>query len=320
MRRVCAVLALVPLLGCSWVSASPADYAAYRQTRLAPTFEARLQAAESYLAEHPSGAYRADVSAYVAKAEPVFYRSSGGSIAGLESYLRALPKGAHASEVQSRIRALREQAARPDALVLAAEATEERLAKAAASREKARSELGFWIDVLSDRDVYRTPLSEGPVELITAFSLALPPPRCRVQPSGASSCEKDISVDFMVPTSRGLEDRELGFVITIEKDESGRPTSARVEGEEMFSRLEETYAKKTIDSEGVRDRIAAIERAVDVVSTAFDARVSAELSCRQQVVAPDILHLSCAGMRVVARAAQEAGGMDVVMLSPLPAR
>lgn len=303
------------LSGCSWASASPADYAAYRKTRLEPTFEARLRAASDYLEVHPSGAYRASVSAYMKKAEPVFYKTRETSLEGLESYLRALPKGAHAAEVSSRIQAIREQATRPDGLVVAARATEARLKLAADSREKARSELFFWVDLLSDKEIYRAPIAEGPAELVTAFALALPAPRCRPR-TGGQTCEKDISIEYMVPTRRGVEDRELGFVITIDKDEAGRPVAARIEGEELFARLEETYAKKALASEGISDRIAAAERGVEVVSTAFEARVSAELACKQPVVAPEILHLACSGMRARARTSADAGGIDSISFEP----
>ena len=161
------------------------------------------------------------------------------------------------------------------------------------------------------------PIAEGPAELVTAFALALPAPRCRARAAG-TSCEKDISVDYQVPTRRGLVDRELGFVITIDKDEAGRPVAARIEGEELFSRLEETYAKKALASEGTSDRISAAERGVEVVSTAFEARVSAEVACKQAVVAPEIVHLACSGMRVRAYASTESLQVDSISFAPLP--
>lgn len=306
----------LPLTGCSWVKASPGDYAAYRKTRVEPSFEARIRAAGEYLEAYPTGAYHADVTAYLKKAEPVFFKTRETSLEGLLSYERALPKGPHAAEVSSRIRAIREQGGRPDALIVAARVTEERLKRAAESREKARSELAFWVDVLADKEMYESTIAEGPAELVTAFSLALPAPRCRPR-AGGQSCEKDISIDFMVPTRAGLEDRELGFVITIDKDEVGHPVAARIEGEALFTRLEETYAKKVLDEEAVGDRITAVERGVEIVSAAFEARVSTDPSCKQPVVAPEILHLGCVGMRVRARVAPEAGGIDGISFEPI---
>lgn len=315
MRPLASICAAALLTGCSWVSASPGDYAAYRKTRLEPTFEGRLRAASDYLEAHPNGAYRDDVTAYVKKAEPVFYKTRETSTAGLESYLRAMPKGAHAAEVRSRLEALREQSGRPDGLIVAARATEARLKLAAESREKARSELAFWVDVLSDKEAYASPIAEGPAELVTAFALALPSPRCHARGEG-QSCEKDVSVGYMVPTRRGLEDRVLDFVVTIDKDATGRPRAARIEGEALFSRLEETYAKKALQKEGVGDRITAAERGVEVVSTAFQARVSADAACKQPVVAPEIARLECGAMRVRARMSVEAGGIDAISFEP----
>ncbi len=317
MKRAWLAVVALALSGCSWISASPNDYAAYRRTRLSKTFEQRIAAASRYLREHPDGAYAADVRAYMSRAEPVFYESRQGSLEGLEAYLRALPEGPRSQEVRTRIQLIREQAARPDSLLLAARSTEERLARAAKARERARSELAFWLELLADPEVYRAPVSQGPAELVTAFSLALPAPRCKPQVDGGSRCDKDVEIDYLVPTSKGLEERALLFTVTLEEDATGRPLAARVEGEEMFSRLEETFAKRPIDSEGIRDRISAIERGIEAIRGGFDSKVSQDLACNKPVVAPEVLQLECGGMRVTARAALELGGFDSVRFEPV---
>src|SRR5580692_5757015 len=88
--------------GCSFFS-STGDYAAYRTTRMAPTFEERLAAAQRYLRDRPSGAYAGEVHAWFDHAEGVFYSSKKGSVGGLDAYLAALPTGPHSEEAERRI-------------------------------------------------------------------------------------------------------------------------------------------------------------------------------------------------------------------------
>lgn len=313
-----ALLLALPfaLWGCGWISAGAPEYARYRETRAAPTLEGRLAAAEGYLDAYPDGAYAEEVRAYITRAEPLFFKSRQTSLAGLQTYEKTLPKGAHAAEVRSRIIALEEQASRPDTLLVAAASTERRLAEAARSREKARSELAFWADALSNPEAYAAPLAEGPAELVTAFALSLPAPSCQPTDVGRI-CDKEVQLDFSVPTKAGLKVHKLAFTVTLLEDPSGRPTSARIEGPLMFARLEETFALRPIDEDGVRDQLAAVERGVELVATAFEARVSPDPVCRKDAVAPVVLTLACAGMRVTAESGAWPGERDRISFEPI---
>ena len=73
MVAAATILAAASGCGCGGFVTSPADYTAYRATRVAPTLDARLSAAERYLASYPDGAFVAEVRASFDRAEPVFF-------------------------------------------------------------------------------------------------------------------------------------------------------------------------------------------------------------------------------------------------------
>lgn len=316
MNRAWPIALVLLASGCGWIRASSAEYGAYRQTRVGPTFEARLAASHAYLKKYPHGAYADEVRGYFEEAEPVFFRSRERDPRGLASYLETLPSGPHAREVRSRLAAIRENTSGPDSLSVAAEATEARLAANAKARERAASELTFFVDGLTDPEAYAGPLPQGPADLLVAFALALPAPVCKPADIGRL-CEKEVTADFVVPSPNGVVERQMSYVVTLAEDASGRPTRARIEGEELFSRLEEARSIRPIDPTSVDDRVAAVARAVELVTASFEARVSGDSSCRKDVRVPEVAHFECKGMRAVAIAGTEPGAPDVIELGPV---
>ena len=320
MRRVALAVALVGA-GCSWISSSPADHAAYRKTRVSQTFDDRIAAAGRYLGARPDGAYAADVRKYFDKAEPVVFATRERTEEGLRAYLAALPRGPHASEARSRLRVIDERRGR-DPLLEAAALTRERLEAAASSRVSAQQGLQRWLEITMDPAVYRAPLAEGPKDLVISFSLALPEPSCGpaegpdVPPRAALACAKDATFPFAIPTGKRLEDRELTFLVELALSDQRIPLRATITGEQLFSRLDETFAKVERRSESVRDRIEAVGRGVDFVSQAFEKVVSAAPDCARPVTAPDVLRLECNGMRVVARAGADETDADEIVIEP----
>jgi hypothetical protein len=306
--------------GCSWIKASPADYADYRETRVAKTEDERLEAASRYLAERPDGAYVHEVAGLMKKREPAYFDVRQKSPEGLALYLEHLPNGPHAREARSRLASIREQAARPDALLVAARETRERLERAAARRQDAQATLEAWIARIAAPEVYATPLSESPGDLVVAFSLALPAPICKSASFDDGAlvrvCHKDQNLDFAIPVDKKLTDREMAFTVEIAMDASGVPSRATISGEELLSRLAETYAKAAVSSEKVRDRIDAVERGVDFVAGVFERVVSVEPTCRKNVVAPVVLALECKGVRLELRAGDTDGALDEITVTP----
>ena len=322
--RVALAFVAVLACSCSWVQATPADHAAYRRTRVLPTFEERIGAAASYLDERPDGAYAAQVRRYFERAEPVFFATRQKSEAGLRAYLKLLPKGPHAAEVASRLRVIDDRRGH-DPLLEAAAVTRERLAAAAKSRADAQAGLEGWLARLMDPAAYRSTLATGPRDLVVAFSLALPEPSCSpaegpdAPPRAARVCAKDATFPFAIPTGKRLEDRELSFLVEIALDDGGVPVRSSITGEELFARLDESFAKTERRSESVRDRIEAVGRGVDFVSQVFEKRVSHDPSCAKPVTAPEVLKLECSGMRVTAKAATDEGGADEILVEPIGA-
>jgi hypothetical protein len=304
VRSRLAPLALglaLAVVGCSnagFIAASPTEHAAYRQTRVARTLEDRLSAATAYLDAYPEGAYSEDVRRFVGRAEPLFFKSRQRTPEGLARYVEVLPKGPHAEEARSRLRALAALASRPDSLTTSARRTEERLRRAQEARELARQEVAFWADLLLDPAVYQSPVASGPAELVTAFSLALPEPRCTL---GAErrTCVKDVELEYQVASPAGLSPRVLVLTVILEEDLEGRPLRATLEGEELFLRLEETYQKRALDPGSDADLALARARAGEVAGGAFGARVSGEAACAQPLsdpAGPIVALFACEGM------------------------
>jgi hypothetical protein len=314
-------LLALALTSCGWAKASPWDHAAYRKTRTEQTFEARIAAAGRYLEERPDGAYAEQVRKYFDKAEPVFYATRRTTKEGLEAYLRALPRGPHALDVRNRLAGI-EAERRRDPLVAAAELTRERLEEAAESRRQAQQRLAGWLETLMDRRAYESPIATGPKELVVAFSLELPQPACapaegpKLPARAARVCTKDVILRYTIPVERRLEELEMAYLIEIVEDGAGIPLRATIAGEELFSRLDETFAKEERRAESVRDRLEAVSRAVDFVEAAFERRVSLDAGCKKPVVAPEVLRLECGGLRVVAAAGADAGALDEIVLEP----
>ena len=316
-RLFTACLFAFTCAGCAWAASSPYEHAAYRRTRVAPTFDERMSASREYLERYPDGAYAAQVRRSYERSEPVFFEARQRDEQGLRAYLRVLPTGAHAAEARSRLALIEAERSRPDALSAAASATEARLAAAKAQREKARAEVAFWVESLADPEVFSAPLSEGPAEVLVAFSLSLPAPKCERTDAGRT-CTKSIVLPYSLPSREGLVPRELSLEITLEQDASGRPRAAKLEGPELFSRVEEAFAMQEIDFASSEHRVAALERALDLVTVAFQARVSEDPACSKPVTAPDLVRLSCNQMSVVASAAPDVGGPDSVTFEATP--
>lgn len=301
--------------GCAWAKASPADYAAYRKTRTGATFEERIGAAHDYLREYPEGAYAPEVRKYFEAAEPVFFDSREKSFAGLQSYIAVLPEGPHASQVHSRLAAIAEQRARPDALAVAAANTEERLKAAAKARERAEAELTFWATSLSDPEAYKAPMSEGPAELVVAFSLSLPAPVCKSEGEGRA-CEKKVVMPYVVPARGSFAERELAFTVYVQMDATGRPLSSTIAGPELLLRLHEIKELRAIDAPADNDRTASIAAAIELLTGAFESKVKPDPSCRKETTVPEILRRECGAMRLVATVGDGPGSTDVILVEP----
>jgi hypothetical protein len=353
-----AALALVASIecGCS-VLASTGDWAAYRATRVAPTFEARVAAAQRYLTDRPDGAFRSDVRAYFLHAEEVFYASKKDSYDGLEAYLEALPQGPHHEEAARRIAEIqapgRNRRAELDRT--AADAVKRAAGPAAVARARVRENLDGWLLRFLDAAVFRAPLSAAKADLIIPFSLSLPSPRCAPLDLGSHEgdshdggsapkppaegshdggsapkppaegspavrrCAKLLELPYQVEGPRESEGREATLEIAVVEDAFGTPLEVTLGGPDLFLRLEETYRVKPLATGDAGERGAAVARAVTFVDRAFSGAVDDPESCARPVRPPLALRLACKGVRVDVLPAAAPGEDDRIVVAPVPA-
>jgi hypothetical protein len=318
MRRALLVRALLALLalpsaGCAAghaYVASASDYAAYRRTRVAPTFD-----------ERPSGAFRDEVRAYFTDAEPVYWAKQQRSPSGVLAYLKALPRGPHHAEAQGRRDEIEERAR---ARAHAREVVEQRVSgPAATARARVRAVFQDYLAGFFERGVYEAPLSRASAALIVPYSLALPSPRCEPidPPEGAAAhrCAKLVELPYAVEGPNGPEEREATMQIDVVLDLDGTPIEVTLGGPELFLRIEETFRVKPLDGADGASRAAAIARVGQIVTAVFDRVVSESPACRRKAQPPVTLELACNGVGVAVRASAAPGDDDRIVVNPVTA-
>lgn len=319
--RVCAIFSLtLGALGCGSLSsytAPPDDYSAYRSTRLGQSFEARLTAASTYLERYPGGVFEADVRRYFEQAEPVFYGAKNGSVAGLESYLRTLPKGPHSEEALAQLRKLRNQRSDEEQMRGVVELGA-RLSLRSMQRARVRGEIEDWTRRFLDAPVWSRPLIQAPDELIVAWRLALPQPVCGEAEAGgppeyARRCSKLMELPYTVASDEGPLDLQATIEIVLIQDTQGKPVFVSIGGPDLFLRVEETFKGRAIPLEDKASRLSGASRIVEIAKRAFGRYVSEEAACKSQARAPFILNLGCQGWSLKVRAGSE-GEDDLIQI------
>lgn len=321
MRR-CLLGASLALAGCTAAQglvASPRDYAAYRATRVAPTLEARLTAAQRYLEEHPTGFYTDEVRGSFEPAEEVFYEAKKGSRAGLLAYLAALPRGPHRDDAMRRIDVLdaAERVKRAEVARAQARAT----GAAAAQRKEVREELERWLARFLERAVFKAPFAEASGAVLVPYTLNLPAPRCELvdPPEGAVArrCAKVVELPYSVEVDRDVEPREAIVEIALVEDERGVPLEVTLSGSGLFVRLEETYRVRPLSADNAEHRAAAAARAVELLKAVFSRVVSDDPACQRRASPPASLVLACAGIHVTLSAGATPAEDDRVVIVPV---
>lgn len=328
MRARAAILTLfIALPGCagSGFLAAPEDYTAYRTTRIAPTLEGRLAAADRYLASYPEGAFVPEVRAWFDRAEPVFFAAKEGSLAGLQDYTKTLPGGPHRAQATKQLAHL--EAARDRKDLATAEDVTSGVDHASAERAAVRTELTIWIGLFLDAALWDAPLSHARAALIVPWSLSLPSPACTLLEPGATPgaglappqgaarrCAKLLALPYSVVVEGVAEAREATLEITVFQDAEGRPLEARVGGPDLFLRIEETFTIRALPRGEPAPRLAARTRVAGLVRDAFFEVVPAGAQCKRPPAAPVFLDLACAGLRVSARSAVGEGEDDLIVI------
>lgn len=324
---VAAATIAAATLGCGGFVTSPADYTAYRATRVAPTLEARLAASARYLATYPEGAFEPEVRAAFERAEPVYFAAKEGSIDGMQAYLRALPAGPHHAQAEKQLGRLEALRDRRDLAV--AEDVTAGVDRATAERAAVRTELTTWLGLFLDASLWDAPLSRAKASLIVPWGLALPAPSCAALEPGARPregeglplprgaarrCSKLLELPYAVVVDGRSEAREATLEITLFQDAEGRPVEVRLGGPDFFLRLEETFTIRALPRGEPEPRIAAMARAAEIVRHALAEAVPAGSQCKRPPAAPIFLDLACAGLHVSARTAVAEGEDDLILI------
>jgi len=240
-----AAMATLAGSGCRTVRgalSTPEEHAAFKPTRTLPTLEERMRAGEDYLARYPDGTFTAEVRRAYLRADDALWASKQGSVAGMESYLAALPRGPHAKLARRELDAKR--LASVDLLGRGARSTEERLAAAAAARVRAREALGTWVRRFADPSIFGAAMVDAPEDLVVAWSLALPQPKCKRLPDGSRRCTKLVTEAYEIPREG---ERELVFEVRVDESPEGRVCQAVLSGPRLFTRWEEATLLAPLD-------------------------------------------------------------------------
>lgn len=323
-----ALLALgVGLVGCAETRpfvASSGDYGAYRATRVAPTWGERLAAAQRYVDERPDGRYAAEVSAYLASAEPPFFEARRESAQGLGDYLRFLPTGAHAAEAARRLANLRDAAREGETLQGTAASIGERLDDAARQRKASLDELTFYTRALTEVWLFTKPFSQAPTETVIGWTLSSPRPVCAAidasegqPPSHARRCAKILELPFTVPVAGVPEERQITLEIVMIQDAFGTPVELTFQGPALFARAFEAASVASVPADDTQAKARAFAAYVTRLRT--DALHGADASaCSEEGDGKTGYRKRCGGLLLRVLPSPGGAADDRVVLGAAP--
>jgi hypothetical protein len=315
-RRALGVLVLAAGVGGCAVGkqlfSGRGDYRLYRETKTAPTLEARLLAADRYLKESPDGDYAPEIRAWFSPTEAKYVARAHDSLPLLRAYLKALPDGPRAPEVRARARQLEDavksasdRELNRDARLATLQAD---LARAAEQRKAFLGDLRSLVATLSTVRVWDQPVSAIDPELAARLNLA-DPATCQLD-----VCAKPFTARFAIPQKQGrLVPRDASFEVEIAL-KAGLVTEIRLAGRELFSRVGEAQDLNTISFADPQARAEAIGRALTLLGGALGSAFPEE-SCARPAVSPIVLDRACNGSRVTVTAAVDSGGADGIVWS-----
>jgi len=316
MRRTLFVLAALAV-GCAagrQLVTPRAEYTLYRETRLAPSVEARLGAANRYLHVSPNGAYAPELRAWFGNAERAYVARAHDKLPLLLAYAKALPDGPSIGAVHERIEELeaarRFVARRASAHEQRVESLEAALERAAAQRKTFVAELTAWIGALGAVRSYGQPLAALPPDLRERLELADPAAGC---PLGV--CVRSLAPRFAIPNaSTQLIPREAAYSVELALA-SGAVAGLSLHGRELFSRVGEALDLRPVSFGDPQSRAEAIGRTLLVIQNALGSALAAA-ACERPAVSPVVLERNCDGVHVTVTAAVDPGADDVIAFGP----
>ncbi|HEY6725232.1 MAG TPA: hypothetical protein VI197_14455 [Polyangiaceae bacterium] len=319
LARGLAVVALWGAIGCGFdgrgVVASSAEYELYRQTRVAPTLDARLRAAWDYLQRYPNGEFRSDVRAWFQPAEADYFVVAAPSRVRLRRYLAVLPNGPHAVAARARLAEL-EQAAlvakQKEAAVLErARAVGDRLEQADFARKQFLDLAAHWVQRLAEPQKSR-PRALVDSEFVRVFQGEAPAAVCDAQ-----RCVKQLTLSYSIPDAGKTSERVAVFDVILTFD-GAMVLRGELMGPDLFSRLGEAAQRLAVPVDDGQRRAEAIGATEQLLAGVLEPHFP-KSKCAGTPVSPVVLERVCEGVRVQVIAALEVGGEDRVVIELIPA-
>lgn len=297
MKRSLVVAVLSwPLLACAGLptlTESPEEYHLYRTARVAPTLEERLHAADSYLRDVPRGRRAARLRTWFVGAEEKYYLQAFDRLPNLYAYRAALPNGPHIQEVNSRIAALEARRTRRVARVSEEDAriaaTEARLRAADADRRAFVATFKDWTARLLRIQSFGQPPSKLAEETLSALGSTDTAEACR-----GDRCRKLLPLRYEVPGERELVAREALLEVELEL-EQGLLRRARITGPELWTRLAEALALRSLPNATPEERADALHRASLLVRALLETQLPAS-ECERPAAPPVVVLRECRGL------------------------
>jgi hypothetical protein len=317
MRTLVVLASCLALCGCGvgqQLTASRADYEAYRRVRLAGSVEQRLAESWRYLKLMREGRFRGEVRGWFVRNEPRYVELFYDDLARLRAYLETVPDGPRAQAIADRIGelelAIEFDRRRERQLTQEARSIESSLAEAQSLRRDLVQTFVGWAERLARIESWGQPTSALDHDLIFHFRLSAPRARCVEQ-----RCTKSLSLPYVVPDVRRLEPRQAIFDVVLLLDERGGVKSAIVTGPELFTRVAEAAEMRAIGPSQGLARAEAIARIAELLKRAWDPLLP-EASCAREAVSPVVLERACRGLRVRVTAAASLEEEDRIEFEP----
>jgi len=263
-------LATLQSAGCS-MFAGKADYADYREIRLARDPGTRAVAMSNYVARHPHGAWSGEVNAARKSDELHVFESGKDTRTGLEHYLQAYPDGTFAEQAQSRLRAVELiEAQRTRVAAQEAELSTTRKARAEELRRTWISRfVQYWVATLGEIQGWGEPIAdvaEQNPEFSRAFG-ALPRPRCT-----RDECVKYYTSEYAVPVPGGTRiERGVSLLLRLRMRSGTLERAELLLPERGFSRWYELETRRPVDDSDYAARKAAVSWALGRGLASLDA-------------------------------------------------
>lgn len=315
-RRLFVVLATALAFGCAslpTLTERPEHYQLYRAARVAPTLEARLQAASRYLHEVPDGPHQRQLRHWFGPAEERYFLASFSRLPNLYAYREALPNGPHIEDVKSRIAVLEAKRAH---LALRDQDENERIAatqghlrEVDAQRRAFVTTFKEWMARLTKITTFGEPTSELADETIFAFRLSEPRGACH-----GDSCRKLLQLSYEVPGERELVKRAALLEVQLEL-ERGLLQRARLAGPELWTRLAEALALRPLPNPTPEERADAVNRSALLVRALLE-QVLPAAECEVAAQAPAVVERKCHGLSARMLAGQNATDDDSIEIAP----